>query len=161
MDICPNTNGHHYLFQISRFYSCHVFVFLLGGETFHDLTAIWDVVRCVCPENSKRNPPCPHFIKNNSIHFSFCPPRPPFPQVSREQAKRLHHLRKIDERALQMASQGTLQQAIQAIMAVSFLPVPSIHWSECVLAKLFFFFSNNVPCYRFLRLFHREKLFRI
>lgn len=40
-------------------------------------------------------------------------------QVSREQAKRLHHLRKIDQRALRMAAQGTLQQAIQAIMAVS------------------------------------------
>lgn len=40
------------------------------------------------------------------------------PQVSREQAKRLHHLRKIDERAMRMATQGTLQQAIQAIMAV-------------------------------------------
>lgn len=40
-------------------------------------------------------------------------------QVSREQAKRLHHLRKIDQRALEMASEGTLQQAIQAIMAVS------------------------------------------
>lgn len=39
-------------------------------------------------------------------------------QVSREQAKRLHHLRKIDQRALRMAAQGTLQQAIQAIMAV-------------------------------------------
>ncbi|CAN0143612.1 unnamed protein product, partial [Ectocarpus fasciculatus] len=37
--------------------------------------------------------------------------------VSREQAKRLHHLRKIDQRALRMAAQGTLQQAIQAIMA--------------------------------------------
>ena len=39
-------------------------------------------------------------------------------QVSREQAKRLHHLRKIDQRALRMAAQGTLQQAIQAIMLV-------------------------------------------
>ena len=39
-------------------------------------------------------------------------------QVSREQAKRLHHLRKMDQRALQLASEGTLQQAIQAIMAV-------------------------------------------
>eukprot|EP00752_Nemacystus_decipiens_P015850 g14160.t1 len=38
-------------------------------------------------------------------------------EVSREQAKRLHHLRKIDQRALRMAAQGTLQQAIQAIMA--------------------------------------------
>lgn len=40
--------------------------------------------------------------------------------MSREQAKRLHHLRKIDERALKLATQGTLQQAIQAIMAVSY-----------------------------------------
>ncbi|CAM9678070.1 unnamed protein product [Ectocarpus sp. 4 AP-2014] len=38
-------------------------------------------------------------------------------EVSREQAKRLHHLRKIDQRALRMAARGTLQQAIQAIMA--------------------------------------------
>ncbi|CAM9401811.1 unnamed protein product, partial [Choristocarpus tenellus] len=38
-------------------------------------------------------------------------------QVSREQAKRLHHLRMMDDRARRMAAAGTLQRAIQAIMS--------------------------------------------
>lgn len=60
--------------------------------------------------------------------------------MSREQAKRLHHLRKIDQRALRMAAQGTLQQAIQAIMAVG---VPLGRFAACALFGSIYFVPRS------------------